>query len=209
MDTPAAPPPSPALRPAPKPPTTTGGPAPTANGPIDPAVLAAAQGQPVDGEGEGQLHHAAGFMNQPWVQNVLPLATSLFLHVGIIVLGIVLYKAVAPLVNPNKEQVIIPQSASLQKSKTPGGVKHPGPPADPTRDAMQDQTKDTDNQGFAADASNKLLSASGAAGDSSAFGLGPTPRAATATRSATGRAAAARPPWGVPGGGEGMLPAAT
>ena len=169
-------------------------------------MLAAAQGQPVDGEGEGQLHHAAGFMNQPWVQNVLPLATSLFLHVGIIVLGIVLYKAVAPLVNPNKEQVIIPQSASLQKSKTPGGVKHPGPPADPTRDAMQDQTKDTDNQGFAADASNKLLSASGAAGDSSAFGLGANAKGGHGHTFGNGAGGGGTAPWGVPGGGEGMLP---
>ena len=43
---------------------------------------------------EPPVHHAGGFFNQPWVQNVLPLATSLFLHIAIIGVGILLYTAV-------------------------------------------------------------------------------------------------------------------
>ena len=180
-------------------------------GPVDPATMAAAAqgGVPVDADGypiEPEMHVAPGFFNQPWVQNVLPLTTSLFLHIGIIGIGLLLYTAVSKVVNPNKEQVIIPQTTSLAKSATPGGVKHPGPPADPTRDAMQDQTKDTDNQGFAADAANKLA-ATGGPGDSASSGfLGATAGGGHGKTFGNGTAGGGTAPWGMPGGGEGMLP---
>jgi hypothetical protein len=155
---------------------------------------------------EPNTRHAAGFLNQPWVQNVLPLATSLFLHLGIIVLGIALYQAVQQVVNPNKEQVIIPQSASLAKSATPGGVTHPGPPADPTRDVAQDQTKDTDSQGFATDAANRLAAAGGPGDAASTFGVGSASSGGHGRAFGGGAGAGGTAPWGMPGGGEGMLP---
>ncbi len=193
-------PPARGARPAPLP----------AAGPVDPSVLAAAEGagpQPAYDDQEPPLHHGPGFFNQPWVQNVLPLATSLFLHVGIIVLGIALYTAVEKVVSPNKEQVIIPESKSLTKSSTPGGVPHPGPPADPTRDAMQDQTKETDDQGFAADAANKLVSASGGPSDAAATGfLGSNVGGGKGKSFGGGAGGGGTAPWGMPGGGGGMLP---
>ena len=184
---------------------------PLADGPVDSSVLAAADGSASPGPGEEVhepvQHHAAGFFNQPWVQNVLPLATSLALHVAIIVVGILIIRALpAVLASANKEQVIIPQSASLAKSKSPGGVKNPGPPADPNMEARQNQTKDTDNSGFAADATNKLVAATGGAGDTSAGFLGANAQSGSGKTFGSGAGGGGTAPWGVPGGGEGMFP---
>jgi hypothetical protein len=152
------------------------------------------------------IHPPTGFMNQPWVQNVLPLATSLFLHIGIIVLAIVLIKELPKLTDANKEQVIIPQTSSLEKSKTPGGVEHVGPPADPTRSAAQDQTKQTDDSGFAADPTNKTVAAAGGGDTSASSFLGAASSGGKGHSFGTGAGGGGTAPWGVPGGGEGMLP---
>jgi len=108
--------------------------------------------------------------------------------------------------SPNREQVIIPQSASLAKSSTPGGVKHPGPPADPTRDVAQDQTKDTDNQGFATDAGNKLAEAGGPGDAAGTFGVGAAGSSGHGHTFGTGAGGGGTAPFNLPGGGDGMLP---
>ncbi len=191
--------------------------APTPPVPAVPRRAAAAASRPADavsvpvvgldaGPPEGLVvRRAGGFFNRGWVQNVLPLATSLVLHVALIGVGLLLYTAVQKVINPNKEQVIIPQTSSLTKSSTPGGVKHPGPPADPTRDAMQDQTKEADNAGFAADVGNKLAEA-GSAGDAAAGFLGAAAGGGKGHTFGGGAGGGGAAPWGVPGGGEGMLP---
>ena len=189
METPVAPPP-------PRSPTAVQPPPLEAGVPASPSDLP---------EGP-RFRHASGFFNQPWVQNILPLATSVFLQVGLVVLGLLLYPPLQRAVSANREQVIIPQSASLAKSATPGGVKNPGPPADPTRAAMQDQTKDTDNQGFAADAGNKLAAAGGPGDASSSFGVGSAASSGHGHSFGTGSGGGGTAPWGMPGGGEGMLP---
>ncbi len=182
-----------------------------ADGPIGAVVLASAEGaapagEVIVGEEEQQPHHAPGFFNQPWVQNILPLATSLFLHIGIIVVGVALYTAVQQVVERNKEQVIIPQTASLAKSATPGGVKHPGPPADPTRDVAQNSTKDTDDKGFSDTVGNKLASAGGPSDAAASFGLGANTAGGHGKTFGRGEGGGGTAPWGMPGGGEGMLP---
>ena len=169
---------------------------------------------PEEGE-EPRYHHPAGFLNQPWVQNVLPLATSLFLNFGLIVLGILLSPVIKQIVNVNKDQVIIPESKSIEKNAVPGGIPHPGLNADASRDAAQDAIKNTANDGFTSSVSNNIAAAAGGgAGDTDASdSLGSSNNTGKGTSSGGGSGSAfgggsggGTAPWGVPGGGGGMLP---
>jgi hypothetical protein len=182
---------------------------------LEPAPLPAGAEPEVFGE-EPQFHHAAGFWNLPWVQNVLPLATSLALHIGIILVGILFfYTVVIEKADLNKDQTIIPETKSVDKNAMPGGIEHPGPLADPTRDAAQDKNKDTDNSGFNVEATNKISSSEGGStsneeasafeGVQSATGKGHSGAGGSgdAFGSGTGGGSA---PFGVPGGGGGLLP---
>jgi hypothetical protein len=160
-----------------------------------------------EGAAEPGEHHASGFFNLPWVQNVLPLASSLMLHISIITVGWMVFYGTSAVQNPNREQVIIRQTASLAKSATPGGVKHAGPPADPTRDVAQDRTKATDDKGFSDAAGNKLAAAGGPSGAASSFGLGEQSAAGGHGKPfGAGDGGGGTAPWGMPGGGDGMLP---
>jgi hypothetical protein len=77
------------------------------------------------------------FWQQPWVQNVLPFATSLVLHVGLIILGYTVFKVTQKVYNAVvQEQVIIPD-ATLAENGPPGGIVNPGDNGDPTRRAEQ------------------------------------------------------------------------
>ena len=199
MDTPV----SPSAQPAPAQPLVD---KPVARS-TDPAV-AGGSGEVFVGQGDDQgPRHAAGFFNQPWVQDALPLAGSVFVHLAILgfgVLAYVAYKQVAT--NVSREQVVIPQTSSLTKSKTPGGVPHPGLAADPMRDVAQDQVKSTDDQGFAADP-GKLVSDAGG-GDTSGGGfLGPQSSSGRGHGFGSRPGAAGTAPWGVPGTGEGGMAA--
>src|SRR2546423_10092375 len=96
------------------------------------------------------------FWRQQWVQDVLPLATSLALHVALIIIGCATYKTVQKVVQVVKEQIIIPES-TMADSGPPGGIQHPGVGSDPTRDAAQDLIKDTpQDAGWATKASDQL-----------------------------------------------------
>jgi hypothetical protein len=166
---------------------------------------------PQDGEGnpedqQGPIgHHAAGFFNQPWVQNVLPLATSLALHVGIIILGIALYKAVQEVANPNKDQVIIPESKAMEKNAMPGGIEHPGLNNDKTRDAAQDMIKNSPEDGFSTSKSNNLAAAGGPGSESTEF-EGANKSGGSAGNAFGNSGGGGTAPWGVPGGGGGLAP---
>ncbi len=103
----------------------------------------------------------AGFFNLPWVQNILPLATSLGLHIGIILVGILGYQVAKEITNPNKDQVIIPESKSIEKNAIPGGIPHPGLNNDATRDAAQDAIKNSAEDGFTANVSSNIAAAAG------------------------------------------------
>jgi hypothetical protein len=168
-----------------------------------------------DSEDPNLPPHPGGFMNQPWVQNVLPFATSLLFHVTIIVLGIVLWKAAPMLVNPNKEQVIIPDSKSIEKNAMPGGIEHPGLNNDKTRDAAQDLIKNSPEDGFTSSVSNNIQQAAGGgvgSEESSAFeGASNSTGKGTSGAGGAGQAfgsgsGGGTAPWGVPGGGGGLLP---
>jgi hypothetical protein len=172
--------------------------------------------EPQNPDQEPVVHHAGGFWNLPWVQNVLPLATSLALHIGIILVGaLFFYTVVVEKKDINRDQTIIPDTKSIDKNAMPGGIEHPGPLADPTRDVAQDQNKDTDDKGFSTTVSNNIASVGGSTSnddDSSTFqgitaasgrGHSGAGGSGDAFGSGTGGGSA---PFGVPGGGGGMLP---
>lgn len=151
------------------------------------------------------------FWRQPWVQNILPLATSLTLHLSLIVIGYATYKAVQTAVAVVKEQIIIPE-ATLAENGPPGGIEHPGIGGDPTRDAAQDLIKDTPQDGLAAKASEQLNQAvmGGSAADADATSISVGINASTGGRGAgiggSGADGGQLSPFGLPGGGGGSGP---
>jgi hypothetical protein len=181
--------------------------------PLDPS-LANADGSELPPE-EPRPHHAGGFWNQPWVQNILPLATSLALHIGLIGVGLALYTAIAVVSQPKHDQIIVPESKSIGKNEVPGGIPHPGLNGDPNRDAAQDLIKDVKDDGFTANPTNSIASAAGggAASDESSGFLGSNSSSGKGHSTGTGAGQAfgsgtggGSAPWGPPGGGGGMLP---
>ncbi len=180
---------------------------------LNPAELLPAEDE-IDGEPENKPRHASGFWNQPWVQNILPLATSLVLHIGIIAVGLALYTAYKVVAQPKHDQVIIPESKSMGKNAVPGGIPHPGLGGDANRDAAQDLIKDVKDDGFTANPTNSIAAAAGGgAGDTdnsflganAAGGHGHGVGAGSGNAFGSG-AGGGTAPWGVPGGGGGLLP---
>ena len=182
--------------------------------PVDPSLLMPGDEEPSPEEAP---HHAGGFWAQPWVQNVLPLATSLALHIGIIVLGIALYKAVEEVASPAKQQVIIPETKNVGPNKMPGGIPHPGDGGDKTRDAAQDLLKDVKDPSFDQNPTNKTALAAAAGGgsageDGSEFqggntGAGKGGGVGTGNGQFAGSGGGGgAAPFGVPGGGMGSGP---
>ncbi len=155
---------------------------------------------------------SGNFWREPWVQNVLPLATSLAFHLALIIIAWATYKTVQTMVEVVQEQIIIPES-TMADSGPPGGIPHPGQGNDPTRDAAMDLNNMTpDSQSWATKASDNLNQAvlGGADSDASAMiavgansSAGKTPGNDPAIDSdSTGQLA----PFGVPGGGAGAGP---
>src|SRR5436853_2971966 len=69
---------------------------------------------------------AESFWQKPWVQEVLPLITSIVLHLAIVVLMIVLIPpTIKALRQVTQEQVLIPD-ASFAEGNEPGGIPNPG-----------------------------------------------------------------------------------
>ncbi len=90
------------------------------------------------------------FWRRPWVQQVVPLATSLLFHLGIIVLAVVVIRTLPKLIEVVvQEQVIIPEGM-LADSTDLGPMEQAGLNDDPTRPSMQDQDPTVnDTQGWA------------------------------------------------------------
>jgi hypothetical protein len=156
----------------PRPGAAAAGPAKDPKGnPLPPGLAplrgAMAEGTPPEGEHPDAavpLH----FVQQPWVQNVLPFITSLTLHALLVVFGIIFYKAYqivkAP---PLEEQIIIPDS-NMVDNQPPGGVPNVGLGDNPFKQAQQDTNPEggkgwADKKGPQVD----ISSAGGGSGDSS------------------------------------------
>lgn len=72
-------------------------------------------------------------------RDVVPLATSLFLHLTAIILGIILIPKIVNDLNADhhKDETLVPE-VQLARDDDIGGVMHPGLGGDPTRDAAQE-----------------------------------------------------------------------
>jgi hypothetical protein len=162
------------------------------------------------------------FWQIPFVQDILPFITSLLLHIGLIALGILTYKAAQVMVAASKEPVIIPDATIIENAEV-GGIPHPGLGGDETRDAAQDQFKEVppDSTGIANKPSTSLQMAlvGGGGGDnddnaiavgasSGAFGKGTGTGigSGTGVGSGTGDGGGPLAPFGIPGGGGGIGP---
>jgi hypothetical protein len=88
--------------------------------PSEPPLPAAA---PAITEEIGTPMPPLGFWRQPWVQNVLPFASSIAIHLGILLALIATYQAATRIAKVVQEQIIIPD-ASLAPDA--GGVPNPG-----------------------------------------------------------------------------------
>lgn len=136
------------LPPKPNVPTTPASPLPGAAKPAAPPLqgaksgpVAAAPGGPVPAVPE--MHEVAvpmTFWQLPWVQNILPFATSVVVHVGILIIGVVFFFGVRYVQKQTEHQdeVVIPDAAMVDNGP-PGGIPNQGLGDDPKLKAMQDQ----------------------------------------------------------------------
>src|SRR3954467_10435187 len=163
------------------------------------------------------------FWQQPFVQNVLPFLTSLVLHIGVIVFGVMMLKVgQAVVVALRQEQIIVPE-AEMVTSGPEGGIPHPGLGGDPTRDAAQDKFPDVpkDSKGLAEKPGPTLQVSLIGGGGGEADGQTPIGLGANTTLgsgsgvgsglgqgygSGVGDGTGALAPFGVPGGGGGLGP---
>jgi len=85
---------------------------------------------------------AGSFWRRPFVQDVLPLVTSLFLHGGLIALGIITYRAVAVIIEVSKTPTVIPEYVTPINADVSAIPQFRGLADDPTRRAEQDKIPD-------------------------------------------------------------------
>jgi hypothetical protein len=171
---------------------------------------------------EEDLHYVS-FWQKPWVQSVLPFATSLLFHAGLVLLAIVTYKAAEQIVQVVKEQIIIPDATIVEGAEV-GGIPNPGLGGDPNRPAAQDEYPDVSvtSDGWAEKPSDQLNqtlmgggsgenegeSVIGIGGNTSIGGRGRGMGSGSGdgTGSGTGDGGGPLAPFGVPGGGGGIGP---
>jgi hypothetical protein len=156
------------------------------------------------------------FWQHPMVQNVLPLATSLLIHLTIAVVGVILVVRAPQLFVPyTRQQLIVPDARIIEDAPV-GGIPNPGLGEDPTRAAQQDQIQvQSSAEGWANKSSDRITQSLVAGGDNSAvdsvIGIGSN-RSASGTGDPTGlggssgSAGGALAPFGPPGGGGGLGP---
>lgn len=150
------------------------------------------------------------FWQQPFVQNVLPLMTSLALHLGILMLGLLTYKAYTVSRIVSEEQVIVPDAAIVEGDV--GGIPNPGLEGDPTRAAASDLVpENTRSEGWNREPSKSLQAALlGGAGQTTpdtVIGIGAGQSLGTGKGTGVGSGeGGASAPFGIPGGGRGAGP---
>jgi len=84
-----------------------------------------------------QGKHKLPFMQQKWVQDILPFATSVVIHAALIVVGLLTFEAAKAITKVIQEQIIIPDATMVENAEA-GGIQNPGLGGDPTRSAAQD-----------------------------------------------------------------------
>ena len=139
---------------------------------------------------------AMGWRPHRWAWDALPLATSLSLHVAVVALGVALYHAVERTAEPNRQQVVVPETAMVGHAPAMENVRPLGTPSfDPTP-SRQDSIKTPDDTGF--DAGPSAGPTGGFVGPTAGSNRGRFPGTGVGTGTA---------PWGLPhdGGGGGGL----
>lgn len=165
--------------------------------------------QPLE-QSPGHVEPELGFWQEPWVQNGLPIITSLLVHVGLIMLGLLTYTAYKAATTVTQEQIIVPDAAIVAGDV--GGIPNPGLGGDPDRPAASDLVpENTRTDGW-----NKLPSKSlqqavmGGSGDTPTDTLiGPGAGQSLGRGKGVGMGngdGGASAPFGVPGGGSGLGP---
>lgn len=166
---------------------------------------------------ERGLARTGGFWQSPFAQNVLPLLSSLALHLGLIVLVWATYEGIKVAYQVVREQIIIPD-ATIVEGAPVGGVVNAGLGEDPNRPAAQDQYADVPagSQGWSnkpsATLSNNLINEDGKEGapTDSLIGLGSGSGKGLdgdkGAGSGPGSDGGPMAPFGVPGGGQGLGP---
>jgi hypothetical protein len=161
-----------------------------------------------------------GFWQRPMVQNVLPLGTSIAVHLGIVAVAVAGFSTYQVYKQTVEEQIIIPEAAIIEGADV-GGIPNPGLGGDPTRSAAQDQIPEAQSEGWAEKPSETLqvavIGGGGASeqqadtvigiGGAGSLARGTGTGAAGGTGSGDGSGQLA--PFGVPGGGGGMGPRAS
>jgi hypothetical protein len=164
-----------------------------------------------------ELHPPLSFWQQPWVQNILPLVTSLSIHAAIIIIGLVAWSVRDLIVNTKSlEEQITVASSDLVEDAVPGGVQNVGLGNDPTKPPAQDEYAEG-GDGWApkpGDKNNLPALAGGGADDSTDPYIGPSALgggfgkgggigagAGNARGSGTGDGTGPLAPFGTPGGG--------
>jgi hypothetical protein len=165
----------------------------------------------------GEVHVTGSVWQQPWFQNVVPLLTSIALHLGVFLIGWATYEAGAAATRLiHEEQIIVPDAAIVETVNV-AALPNPGLGDDPTRAAAQaefpdaaqqsdtswqttpSQTLQTALMGGGEEASMDALIGLGSAGAiSSDLGQG----------NRSGDVSGQMAPFGVPGGGAGIGPRA-
>src|SRR4051794_2936536 len=84
----------------------------------------------------------ASFWQRPFVQDVLPLVTSLLLHGALIALGIITYRAVSVMIEVSKTPTVIPEHGTPINADVSAIPQFGGLGDDPTRGAEQDKIPD-------------------------------------------------------------------
>ncbi len=154
-----------------------------------------------------------GFWQQPWVQNILPFATSFIIHAAIIVVGLLLVTQIEEVYKVVREQIIIPDATMIEGADI-GGIPNPGLGEDPNRASAQDA--DANIPPDATGLSNtrvQQLNQSLMGGGSEAAGTNPLaigPNAGAKGKGGKGmgdgETGGGMSPFGIPGGGGGVGP---
>ena len=158
------------------------------------------------------------FMQQKWVQDVLPFVTSLTIHAAIIVVAVAVIFGGQKVIQATKalEAQVVPADASIVEGGPESGVQFQGLGGDPTRPPAQDEfaeggegwaPKPGDEQAVAAltgggddDSSDAVIGLS-AAGGGFGRGAGVGSGEGTGRGSGTGDGRGPLAPFGTPGGG--------
>jgi hypothetical protein len=170
------------------------------------------QALPDEGHDRQPLHHS--FWQDPLIQNVLPLTTSVLLHVVVIVIIVIAIRAYPPIVSAIREQITIPDAAIIDGSQV-GGIPNPGLGGDPNllsaqsedpnittaagwNDKRSESLTTTLMGGGATDAVDSVIGLGGRSGVAGAGGTG--------VGGSGGDGGGPMAPSGVPGGGQGLGP---